>query len=71
MQVNPNPLKDRFLQRIISFSRNKMGQDRLSNLGLISIELQLLTKIMVTKSFKDLVITKFASAKRQMEFTFK
>ena len=48
-----------------------MGQDRLSDLSLISIESQLLTELMETKSFQDSVITKFASAERRMKFTFK
>ena len=48
-----------------------MGQERLSDLGLISIKSQLLTEVMETKSFHDSVIIKFASAKRRMEFTFK
>ena len=60
-----------FLKRIKSFSQNKMRQDRLSDLGLISIESQLLAEAMETKSFKDSVITKFASVKRRMQFTFK
>ena len=48
-----------------------MEQDRLSDLGLISIESQLLTEVMETKSFQDSVITEFASAEKRMEFTFK
>ena len=48
-----------------------MEQDRLLDLGLISIETQLLTEVVETKPFQDSVITKFASAERQMEFTFK
>ena len=69
----PKPVKRSFssLKRIKSFSQNKMEQDRLSDLDLISIESQLLTKVMETKSFKDLVITEFASAEKRMEFTFK
>ena len=59
------------LKRIKSFSQNKMEQDRLSNLGPISIESQLLTEVMETKSFQDSVITEFASAEKRMEFTFK
>ena len=59
------------LKRIKSFSQNKMEQDRLSDLGLISIESQLLTEVMETKSFQDSVITEFASAEKRMEFTFK
>ena len=59
------------LKRIKPFSQNKMEQDRLSDLGLISIEAQLLTEVMETKSFQDSVITEFATAKKQMEFTFK
>ena len=53
------------------FSRNKMEQDGLSDLGLMSIETQLLTKVMESKSFQNSVITKFASAERRMEFSFK
>ena len=48
-----------------------MGKDRLSDLDLISTESQLLTEVIETKSFQDSVITKFASAERRMEFTFK
>ena len=59
------------LKRIKSFSQNKMEQDRLSDLGLISIESQLLTEVMETKSFQDSLITEFASAEKRMEFTFK
>ena len=53
------------LKRIKSFSQNKMEQDRLSDLGLIYIEPQSLTGVMETKSFQDLVITEFASAKSE------
>ena len=59
------------LKRIKSFSQNKMEQDRLLDLGFISIESQLLTEVMETKSFQDSVITEFASAGKRMEFTFK
>ena len=48
-----------------------MEQDRLSDLGLISIESQLLTEVMETTSFQDSAITEFASAEKRMEFTFK
>ena len=69
----PKPVKRSFssLKRIKSFSQNKMEQDRFSDLGLISIESQLLTEVMETKSFQDSVITEFASAEKRMEFTFK
>ena len=59
------------LKRIKSFSQSKMEQDRLLDLGLISIESQLLTEVMETKSFQDSVITEFASAEKRMEFYFK
>ena len=59
------------LKRIKLFSQNKMEQDRLLDLGLISIESQLLTEVMETKFFQDSVITEFASAVKRMEFTFK
>ena len=48
-----------------------MEPDILSDLGLISIESQLPTEVMETESFQDSVITKFASAEKRMEFTFK
>ena len=56
------------LKRIKSFSQNKMEQDRLSDLGLISIESQLLTEVMETKSFQDSVMTEFASAEKRIYF---
>ena len=48
----PKPIERLFssLKRIKSFSRNKMGQDRLSDFGLISIESQLLTEVIETNS---------------------
>ena len=48
----PKPVKRSFsaLKRIKSFSQNKVEQDRLSDLGLIFIESQLLTEVMETKS---------------------
>ena len=52
------------LKRIKSISQNKMEQDRLSDLGLISIESQLLTEVMKTKPIQDSVIKEFASAKK-------
>ena len=69
----PKPAERLFssLKRIKSFSRNKMEQDRHSDLGHISIESQLLTEVIETKSFQDSVIAQFASAERQIEFTFK
>ena len=48
-----------------------MEQDRVPDLGLVSIESQLLTEVMETKSFHYSVITEFASAEKRMEFTFK
>ena len=59
------------LKRIKPFSQNKMEQDRLSDLGFISIKSQLPTEVMETKSFQDSVVTEFASAEKRMEFTFK
>ena len=69
----PKPVERSFssLKCIKSFSRNKVGKDRLSDLGLISTESQLLTEVIEIKSFQDSVITKFASAEKRMEFTFK
>ena len=48
-----------------------MQPDRLSDLGLISIESQLLTEVIETKSFQNSLITEFASAEKRMEFTLK
>ena len=69
----PKSVKRSFssLKRVKSFSQNKTEQDRLSDLGLISIESQLLTEVMETKSFQYLVVTEFASAEKRIEFTFK
>ena len=69
----PKPAERSFssLKRIKSFSRNKMEQDRLSDLGLILIESLPLTEVIETKSFQDSAVTKFASAEKRMEFTFK
>ena len=66
----PKPVEKSF-SCVKSFSQNKMEQGRLSDLSLLSIESQLLTDVTKTKSFQDSVITKFVSAERQMEFTFK
>ena len=65
----PKPVKRSFsaLKRIKSFSQNKVEQD----LGLKFIESQLLTEVMETKSFQELVVTEFASAEKRTEFTFK
>ena len=54
-----------------SFSQYKTEQDRLSDLGRITIESRLLTVVMETKSFQDSVTTELASAEKRMEFTFK
>ena len=53
----PKPVERSFfsLKRIESFSLSKMEQGRLLDLGLISIESQLLTEVMKTKSFQDSV----------------
>ena len=42
-----------------------MEPDRLSDLGFISIESQLLTKVMKTKSFQDSVITELLQRKSE------
>ena len=49
----PKPVKRSFssLKRIKSFLQNKIKQGRLSNLGLISIESQLLTEVMEPNLF--------------------
>ena len=59
------------LKRIKSYARNKMGQERLSELALISIESRLLTEVMESKSFQDAVIAHFAVAERRLQLTFK
>ena len=48
-----------------------MGQEKLSDLALISIESLLLTEVMESESFQDAVIAHFALADRRLQFTFK
>ena len=69
----PKPVERSFssLKRIKSFSQNKVEQVRFLDLGLISIESQLLAEVVETKSFQDLVLTEFASAEKRMEVAFK
>ena len=59
------------LKRIKPFSQNKMEQDRLSDLGLISIKSQLLTEVMETKSFQDSGRNRICFSGKANEFTFK
>ena len=47
----PKPI-ERSLKHIKSFSQNIKEQDRLSDLGFISIASQLLTEVIETKSFR-------------------
>ncbi|KAJ4432754.1 hypothetical protein ANN_21392 [Periplaneta americana] len=59
------------LKRIKSYSRNSTGEERLSHLGIISIEARLLGELRKKKEFLDEVVTKFASQERRIEFQFR
>ncbi|KAL7634801.1 UNVERIFIED_CONTAM: hypothetical protein RMT77_015178 [Armadillidium vulgare] len=58
------------LRRIQSYRRSKQGQDRLENLGLLSIEKDLLNTLMQSTSFYENVINKFIKQEKRMDFTF-
>ena len=58
------------MKRCKSFSQIKMEQDRPSDLGLVSIESQLLIS-RGNQIFSGFSHNKFGSAERRMEFTFK
>lgn len=59
------------LKRIKSYSRNTMGQERLSSLALFSIEKSVLKCLQSTASFYNDVITDFAKCERRIELIFK
>lgn len=60
------------LKRIKSYTRNKMADQRLSNLGFLNIEKDELTRLQSGETFYDLVIEKFVSiSQRRMDFMYK
>lgn len=59
------------LRRIKTYLHSTQGQDRLSQLPLLSIEKALLAELKKTPNFYDLVIAKFTSINRRAEFHFK
>ena len=58
-------------KRINTYLRNAQGQNRLSNLSLISIEKSLLKRLMSTSVFYDDVITHFCGKRPRAELVFK
>ena len=58
------------LKRIKTYLRNAQGQNRLSNLSLMSIEKSLLKRLMSTSDFYDDVITHFCGKRRRAELLF-
>lgn len=59
------------LRRIRTYLHSTQGQDRLSQLSLLSVEKALLAELKKTPNFYDLVIAKFTSINRRAEFHFK
>ena len=59
------------LKRIKSYSRNSTGEQRLSHLGIISIEARLLEELRRKEQFFEEVVDKFASQERRMDFKFR
>ena len=59
------------LKRIKTHARNRTGQKRLSNLGLISIESELLNALKERDTFFDSVIEHFATSDRRIDFIYK
>ena len=59
------------LKRIKTYLKNAQGQNRLSNLSLMSIEKSLLKRLMSTSVFYDDVITHFCGKRRRAELLFK
>lgn len=59
------------LKRIKTYSRNRTGEKRLSNLALLSIEAALLDDIRQKDIFFERTVNFFATQERRMEFTFK
>ena len=58
------------LKRIKTYLRNPQGQNRLSNLSLMSIEKSLLKRLMSTSVFYDDVTTHFCGKRRRAELLF-
>lgn len=59
------------LKRIKNFVRNSTGQDRLTNLALLSIEKGLVQEMSEQETFYDDVINRFAERSRRIPLNFK
>lgn len=59
------------LKRINTYLRATQGQTRLSNLGILSIEKELLLEVKQLPNFYDVVTEKFAARNRRVDFIFK
>ncbi|KAG2468179.1 ZMYM1 protein, partial [Polypterus senegalus] len=59
------------LKRVKSYTRNTMGQDRLSNLALLAIERKLVKSLEKTANWYDRVTDHFLQKERTAEFTYK
>lgn len=59
------------LKRNKTYSRNKTGQLRLSHLGVISLESELLSEIKTKETFFNEVVNTFSSKERRMDFQFR
>ena len=59
------------LKRVKSFQRSTQGQERLSNLALMSIEKKKLQEMRSSSEFYSDVINEFTKQERRMEFSFK
>ncbi|ROI16184.1 Zinc finger MYM-type protein 1 [Anabarilius grahami] len=59
------------LKRLKSYTRNTMGQGRLSSLALLAIERTLVKSLEKTPSWYDRVTDHFLEKERRAEFTFK
>lgn len=59
------------LKRIHTYKRSTQSEDRLSNLSLLSIEKELLEKLREKENFYNLVIEKFATKSRRLDYNYK
>ncbi|KAA0722428.1 Thymosin beta-b [Triplophysa tibetana] len=59
------------LERLKSYTRNTMGQGRLSSLALLAIERTLVKSLEKTPSWYDRVTEHFLEKERRAEFTYK
>ena len=59
------------LKRIKTYQRNTTGENRISGLSLMSIEVDLLKHLMQTEEFYEKVINLFAEKNRRIELIYK